>query len=169
MANTFELIQAYTVGSGGQSSIDFTSIPSTYTDLVIKHSARLSVASDWAKISFNSTTTGYNYRLLQGAGSGTPGSYNASDRDFGGGHANPSSYTANTFANTEIYIPNYAGATNKSFSIDTVQETNATTAYSGLLAYLWSNTAAINSISLTAISGLFAQHSTAYLFGIKSS
>ena len=38
MANTFELIASYTVGAGGQASIDFNTSPSTYTDLCIKAS-----------------------------------------------------------------------------------------------------------------------------------
>jgi hypothetical protein len=40
MANTFTLIASSTVGSGGAASIDFTSISSTYTDLVVKLSLR---------------------------------------------------------------------------------------------------------------------------------
>jgi len=33
MANTLKKIQTVTVGSGGAASIEFTSIPQTYTDL----------------------------------------------------------------------------------------------------------------------------------------
>ena len=40
MATTFTKIASVTVGSGGASSIDFTSIPSTYTDLCVKLSTR---------------------------------------------------------------------------------------------------------------------------------
>ena len=36
MANTYVLISSSTVGSGGAASIDFSSIPATYTDLVLK-------------------------------------------------------------------------------------------------------------------------------------
>jgi hypothetical protein len=36
MANTYEAIATVEVGSGGASTIDFTSIPSTYTDLVLR-------------------------------------------------------------------------------------------------------------------------------------
>ena len=42
MATTYTLISSVTVGSGGAASIEFTSIPSTYTDLVLKLSARSS-------------------------------------------------------------------------------------------------------------------------------
>ena len=62
MANTFQLISSTTVGAGGASSIDFTSIPSTYTDLVIKWSGRLTStggdASPWTAtgITLNATS-----------------------------------------------------------------------------------------------------------------
>ena len=45
MANTFKKIQTVTVGSGGAASIDFTSIPQTYTDLKIVLSARTNRAN----------------------------------------------------------------------------------------------------------------------------
>ena len=55
MANTFVLLASTTVGSGGASSIDFTSIPATYTDLVVKVSGRIDYAQtgDYFKITFN--------------------------------------------------------------------------------------------------------------------
>ena len=78
--------------------------------------------------------------------------------------------TANTFANGEFYIPNYAGSTNKSVSADGVTENNATAARATLTAGLWSNTAAINQITLLPIAGgTFAQYSTATLYGISNS
>ena len=40
MAVTHNLISTITVGSGGAASIDFTSIPQTYTDLLVKISLR---------------------------------------------------------------------------------------------------------------------------------
>jgi hypothetical protein len=36
MATTYEIIASVTVGSGGAANIEFTSIPATYTDLVLK-------------------------------------------------------------------------------------------------------------------------------------
>jgi hypothetical protein len=77
--------------------------------------------------------------------------------------------TANTFGNTDIYIPNYAGSANKSVSVDTVEENNGTTARALLGAILWSNTAAITALGLTPVSGSFVQYSTATLYGIKNS
>jgi len=45
MPNTMTLIASSTVGAGGSTAITFSSIPSTYTDLVIKHSLRNNLAS----------------------------------------------------------------------------------------------------------------------------
>jgi hypothetical protein len=74
--------------------------------------------------------------------------------------------TSSTFGNGELYIPNYAGSQNKSSSADVVPEENAVGTYMSLVANLWSNSAAINQITLTA-DGNLAQHSTATLYGIK--
>ena len=40
MATTYTLISSVTVGSGGAANIEFTSIPSTYTDLLLKYYLR---------------------------------------------------------------------------------------------------------------------------------
>jgi hypothetical protein len=168
MANTYTLISSSTVGSGGASSIDFTSIPQTYTDLLIKYSIRTTGAAiaTGGFIKFNSSTTGYTYRRLEGTGAAA-GSQNGSDRYAGVDTG--TSATASTFSNAEVYIPNYAGSTNKSYSADSVSENNATTAYTWLVAGLWSNTAAITSISLSDDTYNLGQYSTAYLYGISNS
>ena len=168
MANTFELIASSTVGSGGAASIDFTSIPSTYTDLVVKLSARTSSTGsiyEWLYIKFNSSTSGYSYRLLQGNGS-SAASYNNTTQYAG--DITDGTATASTFGNYEVYIPNYAGSTNKSYSVDAVTENNGTTAVADLVAGLLSNTAAITAINLTPRNGSFVQYSTAYLYGVKN-
>jgi hypothetical protein len=179
MANTYTLIASSTVGSGGAASIDFTSIPSTYTDLVLKYSVRQDLASVAASdfLYLNGSQTTYSGRWIEGAGSGTPSSYTTGATNlYGNGGGDGANATANTFANAEIYIPNYAGSTNKSLSHDAVMENNATTAYADLGAGLWSNTAAINrvtiSTSATSVTGgtaKFVQYSTAYLYGVRSS
>jgi hypothetical protein len=166
MATTYKLISSVTVGSGGAASIDFTSIPATYTDLVVKTSLRDTFAStvQVVNISFNGNTANFSNRNLQGNGS-TASSFTQTRRIL---LASSASSTANTFSNGEIYIPNYAGATNKSFSSDSVSENNASTSFQALDASLWSNTAAITSITLSPDSGSFVQYSTAYLYGISN-
>ena len=166
MANTFELIASSTVGSGGASSIDFTSIPSTYTDLVLKISGRLNYATTAVGLQFGfngqAAGTSITGKTIQGSGSGVV-SYSAWQPNIDGASA-----TANTFASVDIYIPNYTSSNNKSASSDSVQEDNATTAYAEMHAALWSNTSAINRITITPNSGSFVQYSTAYLYGVKN-
>ena len=166
MPDTFVKIASVTVGSGGASSIDFTSIPSTYTDLCVKLSGRTSTTQYLVSLSFNGSTTSFTRRSIVGDGS-TASSFSGSDSQ--NIVASMSSDTANTFGNTEIYVPNYAGSSNKSVSVDTVEENNGTTARALLGAILWSNTAAITSLGLIPVSGNFAQYSTATLYGIKNS
>jgi len=166
MANTFELIASSTVGAGGASSIDFTSIPSTYTDLVIKASLRHATGAPYLAVAFNGSTASFTYRYLEGNGASASSSSGSANWSVA---INPSSATASTFSNSELYIPNYAGSTNKSFSADGVTENNGTTAYADLFASLWSNTAAINQVTLSAVGGgNFVQYSTAYLYGVKN-
>ena len=165
MATTYTLIASSTVGSGGASSITFSSIPSTYTDLLIKFSQRADSATASVNLQFNGSSSNLTNRRLYADGS-TASSFDGTDIPI---YGNRSTWTSSTFSNVEIYIPNYASANYKSVSIDGVTENNATLAEMSLLAGLWSNTAAITSIKLLAASGNFVQYTTAYLYGIKSS
>jgi hypothetical protein len=168
---TYIKIASNTVGAGGVASVTFSSIPSTYTDLVIKISARQNVAFANAYLQFNgSTGANYSYRRLRGDGSGvssaTAASQTSADTFASVGR---SSFTANTFSNAEIYVPNYTSANFKSFSIDSVNENNATAADMALNADLWSQTAAITSVTLLADSGAnYVQYSTFTLYGISN-
>jgi hypothetical protein len=164
MATTYTLISSVTVGSGGAATIDFTSIPGTYTDLVLKLSSRQSTAQVYGIIdlSINGTSTNESYRMIEGNGS-SASSNNGSYIYVGA--AVGANATANTFSNFELYFANYASSNNKSISIDGVGENNATTAYANLQAALWANSAAITSISLESN---FVQYSTAYLYGISN-
>ena len=167
MPNTFTLIASSTVGSGGAASIDFSSIPSTYTDLCLKLSTRHATGAPYLAVSFNGSTSSFTYRYLEGNGASASSGNGSANWSVA---LNPSSATASTFSNGEIYIPNYAGSNNKSFSADGVTENNGTTAYADMFASLWSNTVAINQITLSATGGgNFVEYSTAYLYGIVKS
>lgn len=173
------LIGSVTVGSGGASTIDFSSIPSTYTDLCLKLSLRSSNnsnARDYFMMRFNGSSSSiYSNRWMMGYDGGSTVSNSGSAQSYQNtfvGNANDA--TANTFGNAEIYFPNYAGSTNKSLSADWVAENNASTFYAvGLTAGLWASTSAINQITIypgnPTPSGNFSQYSTAYLYGIKNS
>jgi len=167
MATTYTLISSVTVGSGGAASMSFTSIPSTYTDLLVEWSGRTtqSAISTNAEISFNGSTANFTGKYLEGSGSGSGAS--GSYPRFVGVDAG-SNATSNTFSNNMVYVPNYAGSNNKSFSADSAQENNIAQAQLTLNAGLWSQTAAITSITITPASGSYVQYSTAYLYGISN-
>jgi hypothetical protein len=169
MANTYVKIASVSVGAGGAATMAFSSIPSTYTDLVLLYSARASEPTGTfyeVSVTLNGSTSGFTAKQLYGDGS-TAASSSPTTRQVGliGNVAT----TSNTFNNNQVYFPNYAGFTNKSYSVDAVTENNATTAYANIVAGLWSNTAAINAISIAVTSGNFVQYSTATLYGIKNS
>lgn len=169
MAVTYKKIASVTVGSGGAANIDFTSIPSTYTDLLLKLSLRNTTASTYTDIdvAFNGSTASMTRRAIYADGT-TVSSFSASNSRFT--YSGSANATASTFSNGELYIPNYAGSTNKSVSADTIVETNAATGNLAILvAGLWSNTAAINQITLTPLTGSFVEYSTAVLYGISNS
>jgi hypothetical protein len=160
MATTYNLISSVTVGSA-TNTISFTSIPQTYTDLVIKASLRGSTTTTTFAVQVNGTTVTSVIRLYGG------GSSVASDT-FNEHYINPSDFTANVFGNTELYFPNYTGSATKNYSVDSVGENNQTQAYMNLGANSTGSTSAITSINLIRTSGDFVQYSTAYLYGISN-
>lgn len=176
MPLTYQAIATVTVGAGGAATVTFSNIPQTFTDLVIKLSARSSVASGtnmWEDIgiAFNGGTVNSSISTRGVFGySSTVGS--ASSVTWPAGFAASSIATSSTFSNNDIYIPNYTSSVAKSFSVDTSSETNGAAGINALLAGLWNNTAAITSIGLSITTGsspLFVQNSTATLYGIKNS
>ena len=167
MAN-MELISSVTVGSGGAATMSFTSIPATYTDLLVRVSARnTNTTGSGLYIRFNSISSAYTGKYLEGDGT-SAASGNTVTNYFSVGNVNTSNSTASTFASTDVYIPNYAGSNYKSGSVESVYENNATTAYATLIAPLLSNTASITQIDITPSANNFAENSTAYLYGISN-
>jgi hypothetical protein len=165
MPSTYVRLASTTVGAGGSSSITFSSIPQTYTDLVVKISGRTtrSATQEDLNISYNGSTSNFTSRFLTGTGTGVA-SYTGTR--FYGSIPSATS-TSNTFGNIEVYIPNYTSANNKSTSVDYVCENNATAAESGYVASLWSDASAITSLTITGnSSGNFVQHTTATLYGV---
>jgi hypothetical protein len=171
MANTYVKIATVSVGVLGASTIDFTSIPATYTDLCVKLSARNTGTAGGAYdavVRFNSDSgSNYSIRAIQGSGAAASSFSSGTQTYLANIVINSGLSTTSTFANTEFYIPNYAGANQKSVSIDTVQENNITSsATMRMIAGLWTGTAAISSINIFQD---FAQYSTATLYGISKS
>jgi hypothetical protein len=164
MPNNYVLLDRVELNASA-ASVVFDNIPqSGYTDLKVVVSARSTSTADWVGMSFNGTTTGYTQRHLQGTGA-SAASFSTSDYQFAFIN-NQTGSTANVFASGEAYIPNYRSSNFKSYSIDTAGEANTTTAYAEVNAQLWSNTAAITSITLTSTGGSLAAGSTFSLYGL---
>ena len=166
MAVTYSLIQTITASAGTAASIDFTSIPQSYTDLKLVLSARNTGAENAVYVSFNGTTTTYSARILFGNGASAASNSPTARTIL---YSNFSTDTASVFANAEVYIPSYTSSNQKSFHSDTAQENNGTTSYQIFLAGLWTGTSAITQLTLTGATGNFAQHTSASLYGIKNS
>ena len=161
---TMTLVETLEVGAGGAASIEFASIPQDADDLLLQVSSRNTSTSNALYIYLNNdtTATNYTYRYLMGTGSGVS-SATANSNIIALNE--PSSFTASTFSNTSLYLPNYGSSAAKSMSVDTVTENNATLSYQRLYASSWTGTSAITSLTIYG-SADFAQYSTASLYKI---
>ena len=175
---TMQVIQHIELGSSA-SSITFSSIPQTYTDLYLVVSARSSRSNNSfytnGKIGINGLTSGYSLRDLIGQFDGSSSIVESRTglTDSLWSYTFPSSVsTSNTFGNTTFYFPNYSGSTSKTVAVDMTSEHNAQAQYSwllGILAGLNTTTSAITSIELgirTADSANYLSGSSATLYGI---
>lgn len=171
MANeTMTLISTTTIGASGPSFITFSSLPQTYTDLMLVFSTR-STGNAGSGIAvygrFNGdTASNYTYRRLYGTGGSTVSDNNSTTYTIFGGSPDQAT-TSNTFSNVSVYIPNYASAQNKTHSSDSVEENNSATAFTNIIAGRWNSSSAITSITFGDFGGNnFSQYSTASLYGI---
>jgi hypothetical protein len=164
----FESIATVTVGSGGSSTISFTSIPSTFTHLQIRLLAKWTYSgTDFTNIgiAFN-TSTSYAYHSTRGNGttvvaSAGTGSSFAYLQNF------MPSGSANTFGVSIIDILDYTN-TNKNKTVRGLGGFDANgRGQISLVSGGSFNTAAINSITLTPDSDAFAEFSSFALYGIR--
>ena len=172
MPDTMTLISSATAGSGGASSFDFTSIPNTYTDLLIKISARVTGGAGVKDIAIQyNGDTGSNYTYVEMVGTGASTSTGTATTVRHNTISPPDNTTANTFGNVDIYIPSAFTSYQKSSSVSAVAENNSasTDVQLRLQGWLWSGTSAITSIKIFAPGQTMTQYSTAYLYGIKNS
>jgi hypothetical protein len=160
--------------------IELASIPQTFTDLLILGSARSASTTtnlgeyDPMGYRFNGSTTSFSGRVLAGRGDIVETSSLTTITGSAGGTygrmtqngVNNSLSGTNIFSSFSWYIPNYSLAQNKSWSMDFVNERNATNAAQEIAAGLWSNTSAITSISLTLVVAGFVAGTRLSLYGI---
>lgn len=172
VTTSFESIATVSVGSGGATNVEFTSIPGTFAHLQLRLTARTTIsasASDGIYVQFNgSTSSVYSFHRLVGTGSAAQAAAGSSltetyiDRITGG--ASP----ANTFGVAVTDILDYAN-TNKYKTIRSLggwdDNGNGVVTFS---SGSWQSTNAITSIKLFLFSNGFAQYSHIALYGIKA-
>lgn len=168
-AGDFESIATVDVGSGGSSTISFTSIPSTYKHLQISLYGNSSGA-DAAFVTFNSDSTGsYSRFRVVATGSGSAGAgatvgdsaaiINSGTMGF------PSA--SNYFGVSIIDIVDYAStAKYKVIRSLTGEDTNSNGGME-MTSNTWYKTEAITRIDIAAYAGSWTQYSKAALYGIK--
>lgn len=171
VASSFESIATVTVGSGGSSTISFTSIPQTFSHLQIRGIGRGTTnnANLGIVVRFNSDSgANYSYHAVQGDGASatTIASSGATFMDL---FENPTSIsTANAFSGGVCDILNYSNTT----TYKTARSLNGYDKNGSGLMYLWSgswrNTAAITQIDLIPFAALIAQYSSFALYGVKA-
>lgn len=173
MPVTYINIATQTLGTSA-ATITFNSIPNTYTDLVLRWSARATGDGSAGDLTMNiifNNTGGTEYSTTTLRGNGTVAQSfrqtSASNMLVYGGVVG-SGRTANTFSNGEIYLPSYTISANKPVYFFSVNENNDISSQLSITSGLRRNTAAVSRIDLTPQSGSFAANSTFYLYGIKN-
>jgi hypothetical protein len=171
----FDSIATVTIGAGGASNVEFTSIPSTYTHLQLRCFGHLSGSGnvgDVIRMTFNSDTgSNYAYHLLAGSGSSVSASSASSNAWIYSGVYIDSFGYSQAFGVSVIDILDYAN-TNKYKTTRTLFGYDFNSGDYSRIALgsgLWQSTNAITSIKL--VSGLalnVTQYSHFALYGIKS-
>jgi hypothetical protein len=159
MAATYEPI-ATANGTGSSGVVTFSSIPGTYTDLVVASNI-IGDANSAVRIRLNGDTTdsNYSYILLYGTGS-VAGSTNNTATQIYIGHANTSTPNASI-----ISLNNYSDATTFQTVLSRGNQVNQ---FVSAVAGLWRNTAAVTSVTIVMDSGNFTTGSTFTIYGIKA-
>ena len=170
VTNSFASIATVTVGSGGASSINFSSIPSTYTHLQLRGISRGGYAEsdDTIYTTFNGdTAANYSFHNLLGTGSAAYANAGTSQSNIQIARIAEASLTSNDFATAVIDILDYTN-TNK------YKTTRSLSGWDGngsgdirLISGNWRSTSAITSITLTPGSGSFLQYTQFALYGVN--
>jgi hypothetical protein len=167
----YESISTVTVGSGGQTSITFTSIPNTYKHLEIRGVAQVGTGSgsDRMRVTVNGDTgSNYYQHQIYGTGSAAAASSQGLSTSMLLG-AIPGSSSTNIFGASVFEILDYASTSKyKTFKVLSGSDQNDTNGLIYLQSGVWNSTSAITSITLGYNGSTnFNQYSTFALYGIK--
>jgi hypothetical protein len=167
----YESIATTTVGSGGQATVDFTSIVGTYKHLQVRLITRNNRASqlDGLYIRFNSdSATNYSAHFLRGDGATVDANADVTISYMLMGTVSATNATASVFSAGVIDILDYAN-TNKYKTVRSLTGYDANgSGYFGLFSGNWRSTSAVTSITLGSTNGSgFLEYSKFALYGIK--
>lgn len=159
MPATYEPIQTFTA-SGSSTTFSFSTLPTTYTDLVIVLVGTLTGSNQGVKMRFNGDATNgnYLYKRLNAAGSAQTDQTSSDGIDVG-------YQITSSRQMTTIRIPSYRVANFKKLCFYSL--TAPTNDGIVRAAGEWNNTGAITSIALVAGNN-FTSDTTATLYGIAS-
>lgn len=170
----FESIATSVVGSGGTTSITFSSIPQTYSHLQIRAISKIDQNYAYPIIRPNNDSSTANYTLHQMYGNGSSvQTYSSATGAFNGAYVY---YGALSTSNTNVYGPgvisilDYAN-TNKYKTLlgfTGFSDNGLTTGYTFMSSALWLSTSAITSITIVPQGGNIKQYSSFALYGIKA-
>jgi hypothetical protein len=162
MATTYEPIATTTLGSAA-SSITFSSIPASYTDLRLVFVGTGTVSTIFRCRLNSDTTTVYSSTYLNGNGSTASSNYSNNDSySFFLPYIN----TTTPFLFTYDFF-SYANSVFKTCLVTISGDLNGSGDVTRGVG-LWRNTTAINTITLSPNSGNFNAGTTATLYGIKN-
>lgn len=174
MATTYELIASYTFPNSSSGSYTFTSIPQTYTDLIVrtcgKDSLNINAGRGQSGILFNTQTSDYSHiewYAIANLVNSAAASNNATG--FGLSYQGASSGNQYCYGVDEAHIPNYATNLIRTYWTEGVSgdTSNSQWGYGGSMGYR-SNNAAVTTLTVYAANAQnFIQYSTLYLYGIK--
>jgi hypothetical protein len=172
MSLTYTLITSQTL-SVAASSITFSAIPQTFTDLVLRYSVRDDVAgvSNGSNLITTNGSAQYARTDMRFLGSTPTGSRGTASSSFFANRntINSAGNTANNFSEVEIYIPNYTLTVAKPLIGFATNPNNSTDcAFFATHIRQITTTPVINTISIAA-GGNFIVGSSFYLYGIAKS
>ena len=164
--NTYVALATQTLGSD-TSTVTFSSIPSTYTDLVVVTSARCSSTANDIKLQFNGDSgSNYSYTYLRGESGGASSSRGSNQGAMFLGYSAMSTDT-NVWSPTILSIQNYSNTTTYKTVLSRTNIPSGTTNVAATVG-LWRSTSAISSITLFPGAFNFITGSTFSLYGIAS-
>jgi hypothetical protein len=167
--NTYEAIATQTLGSGA-TSVSFTSIPSTYTDLVFV--TQLATATNDISLLLtinNDNGANYSSTRLAGSPAGATSSRGTATSSIDLTYQVGSGTSLNFPTFNTIHFMNYANTTTYKTILTRGGSTNNSSAMeSRAYVSLWRNTAAINRLDIACGGANILTGSTFSLYGIKA-